>query len=137
MELLTQRIRVTQELVRDSWGKRVGKMFKTQLIGPFFFEEDTIRQVNFLDIITIFVYPLLRIGNRIWFSSWMVNLFTAGDWTCAPFWTQSSPIVGSAEMGLHHGATFSGHNSTWLFSMGLCEEWRFGYTHFLLMTRMN
>ena len=92
-------------------------MFKTQLIGPFLLEEDTIHQDKILEMLKNGVYSKLRIGYRIW-----VSCLLTGDWTCAPFWTQSSPIVGSAEMGLHHGATFSGHNSTWLFSMGLCED---------------
>ena len=52
---------VTQELARDSPKVNVwAGMFKTQLIGPFFFEEDTIRQDNFLDMLTNVVYPQLR-----------------------------------------------------------------------------
>ena len=116
MKLLTHRdsSRHTGTCTTFAKGKRVCKMFKTQLIVPFFFEEDTIRQDNILDMLKNFVYPQLRIGYRIWFSCLMVYLLT-GDWTCAPFWTHSSPIVRSAETGIQHGRHVLRNNSTFFY----------------------
>ena len=50
----SQKVKVAQDSPKiNMWAG----MLKTQLIGPFFFEEDTIRNVNFLNMLTILFIP--------------------------------------------------------------------------------
>ena len=56
---------VSQEHERDSPKVNVwAGMFRDQIIGPFFFEEETIRQENFLDMLINFACPQLRPRRR-------------------------------------------------------------------------
>ena len=76
-----------------------------------FYEEDTIRPDNLLDVLKNIVFPSWELGNRIWFPSWMVHLLT-GDSSCAPFCRSEFTNRWSGRDGSHH---VSGHNSTCLF----------------------
>ena len=56
---------VVQEHERDSPKVNVwGGLFHDQVIGPYFFEEDTIYQQNFLDMLIHFALPQLQLRPR-------------------------------------------------------------------------